>query len=107
MTPSHGYAIDALTAETGWPIQEVSEMFMRELARLRVGARVEDYLVLLASRHVREDLRGSLDPRRNGIGPVHADRRALRRQGSIAREPDAGSAAVDGFADPTGHDRVG
>jgi hypothetical protein len=63
--PSHVYAIDALVAETHRPIGEVAEMYMRELLRLRVGARIEDYLVVLASRHAREALRrsaGSLVP---------------------------------------------
>jgi hypothetical protein len=51
---SHVYAIDALAAETGRPMEEVAEIYLRELAH-----RIEDYLVLLTSRHVREALRGS------------------------------------------------
>ena len=67
--PSHVYAIDALVVETDRPLEEVAEMYLRELARLRVGARIEDYLVLLTSRHVREalrrpDARRFLNPRR-------------------------------------------
>lgn len=54
--PSHLYAIDALVAQTHRPIEEVAEIYMRELARLGAGARIEDYLVLLTSRHVLEAL---------------------------------------------------
>jgi hypothetical protein len=35
-------------------MEEVAEIYLRELAH-----RIEDYLVLLTSRHVREALRGS------------------------------------------------
>jgi hypothetical protein len=38
-------------------MEEVAEIYMRELARLREGARIQDYLVLLTSRHVRQALR--------------------------------------------------
>ena len=61
--PSHVDAIDALAAETHRSPEEVAEVYVRELARLRAGARIENYLVLLTSRHVREALRG-LDRRR-------------------------------------------
>jgi hypothetical protein len=57
--PSHVDAIDALAAETHRSPEEVAEVYVRELARLRAGARIENYLVLLTSRHVREALRGS------------------------------------------------
>ena len=62
MSPSrqstaHVRAIDALAAETDRPIEEVAEIYMGELGRLRSGARIEDYLVLLTTRHVREALR--------------------------------------------------
>jgi hypothetical protein len=56
---SHVDAIDALVAETDRPLEEVAEVYMRELARLREGARVQDYLMLLTSRHVRQALRRS------------------------------------------------
>jgi hypothetical protein len=57
--PSHVDAIDALVAETDRPLEQVAEIYMRELARLREGARVQDYLILLTSRHVRRALRRS------------------------------------------------
>jgi hypothetical protein len=57
--PSHIDAIDALVAETARPLEEVAEIYMRELGRLREGARVQDYLMLLTSRHVRRALRRS------------------------------------------------
>jgi hypothetical protein len=57
--PSHVDAIDALVAETNRPMEEIAEIYMRELARLREGARIQDYLVLLTSRHVRQALQRS------------------------------------------------
>jgi Protein of unknown function (DUF3562) len=57
--PSHVDAIDALVVETDRPVEEVAEIYMRELTRLREGARIQDYLVLLTSRHVRQALRRS------------------------------------------------
>jgi hypothetical protein len=57
--PAHCDAIAALVAQTDRPPQEVAEIYMRVLARLREGARIQDYLVLLTSRHVREALRRS------------------------------------------------
>ena len=38
-------------------MEEVAKIYMGELGRLRSGARIEDYLVLLTTRHVREALR--------------------------------------------------
>ena len=56
---SHVDAIEDLVAETGRPLEEVAEIYMRELTRLREGARIQGYLVLLTSRHVRQALRPS------------------------------------------------
>jgi Protein of unknown function (DUF3562) len=61
--PLHVYAIDALVEETNRPVEEVAQLYMRELARLQVGARIQDYLVLLTSRRVRAALRRSGGPR--------------------------------------------
>ena len=72
---SHADAIDALVAETERPLEEVAEIYMRELARLREGARVQDYLVLLTRRHVRHALRGS--GRGPFLKPVALTRRHL------------------------------
>ena len=64
LRPSHADAVDALVAETNQPAEEVASIYARELARLRVGARIDDYLVLLTSRYAREALRRS-DSRRS------------------------------------------
>jgi len=58
-------------------MEEVAEIYMRELARLREGARIQDYLVLLTSRHVRRALRGS--GRGRFLEPVVFDPRHLAR----------------------------
>ena len=56
-------AVHARAAETDRPAEEVAEIYTRELARLRVGARIDDYLVLLTSRYAQGALRRS-DSRR-------------------------------------------
>lgn len=63
VNPSHADAVDALVAETHRPAEEVARIYAGELARLRVGARIDDYLVLLTSRYAREALRRSDGPR--------------------------------------------
>ena len=63
IAPLHVYAIDALVEETHRPLEEVAKLYLRELNRLQTGARVQDYLVLLTSRHVREALRRPDTPR--------------------------------------------
>jgi len=62
LSPLHRYAIDALVQETQRPIEEVTQLYVDELTRLQAGARVEDYLVLLTSKHVRESLRRGKSP---------------------------------------------
>jgi len=51
-------AIRALSEETATPVAEVQRRYERELARLKAGAQVKDYLTILASRLVRESLKG-------------------------------------------------
>jgi hypothetical protein len=56
-TALHAEAIDTLAKDTGRPVQEVAEVYMRELARLESGARIFDYLPLLTSRYALTILR--------------------------------------------------
>ena len=57
LAPVHVYAIDALVQETKRPLEEVAPLYVTELNRLGSGARLQDYLVVLTSKHVRESLR--------------------------------------------------
>jgi len=54
LAPVHVYAIDALVQETRQPLGEVAQLYVTELNRLGSGARLQDYLVVLTSKHVRE-----------------------------------------------------
>ena len=63
LAAAHSYAIDVLVQETKRPLEEVAGLYIRELTRLQAGARIQDYLVLLTSRRVRERLRGEKAPR--------------------------------------------
>jgi hypothetical protein len=63
LAPLHVYAIDALAQETKRPLAEVAHVYVDELTRLQTGARVQDYLVLLTSKRVRESLRRGKPPR--------------------------------------------
>jgi hypothetical protein len=63
LAPLHVYAIDALVQETERPLAEVAKLYVSELTRLQTGARVQDYLVLLTSKRVRESLRRGKPPR--------------------------------------------
>jgi len=63
MATRHIDAIDALVEETKRPVEEVAHLYVRELSKLQSGARVQDYLVLLTSRHVRQALRRLDRPR--------------------------------------------
>lgn len=63
----HLNAIEALSQKTKRPVEEIAKLYVSELVRLRTGARVQEYLVLLTSRRVREALRraespGSIEP---------------------------------------------
>ena len=39
--------------------EEVTDIYMNEFARLKANARISNYLVLLASKHVSDALRGA------------------------------------------------
>lgn len=63
----HLNVIEALSQKTKRPVEEIAKLYVSELVRLRTGARVQEYLVLLTSRRVREALRrtespGSIEP---------------------------------------------
>jgi len=55
----HAYAIESLVEETQWPLERIAQLYVSELSRLQTGARVQDYLVVLTSRRVREALRAA------------------------------------------------
>jgi hypothetical protein len=63
LAPPHVYAIDVLVQETQRPLAEIAKLYVNELTRLQTGARVQDYLVLLTSKRVRESLRRGKPPR--------------------------------------------
>jgi uncharacterized protein DUF3562 len=52
----HLDAMESLAEEANRPLAEVKRLYERELMRLKPGARVRDYLVVLASRRVRDRL---------------------------------------------------
>jgi hypothetical protein len=56
---AHVDAIEALARASKRSVREVGEIYMEELAHLKVDARIQDYLVLLTSKHVRDVLRGA------------------------------------------------
>jgi|GEM_PF-4885179 len=53
----HKAAIEALAVAMGRSVSEISLHYEREIARLQKGARVHDFLSVVASRHVRDILR--------------------------------------------------
>jgi hypothetical protein len=56
------YAIDQLAQKTGHPMEEVKKIYGDVLARLRSGARIQNFLTLLASKKVRDILRETGNP---------------------------------------------
>ena len=57
--PEDLYAIGRLARETRHPAEEVKQIYGGVLARLRSGARISDFLILLTSKKVRGMLRGT------------------------------------------------
>lgn len=55
------HAISSLAHEIGHPIDVVAEVYRAELARLKEGASVHDFLIVLAARRTREALLGGSD----------------------------------------------
>jgi hypothetical protein len=56
---AHEDVIESLVAESRMPRELVRSVYERELVRLKPGARVKDYLLLLAERKARERLRST------------------------------------------------
>lgn len=54
--PVHEHAIRALAVETRLPLERVGRVYVVELERLMVGARIKEYLPVLTSRRVRQIL---------------------------------------------------
>jgi hypothetical protein len=58
----HLNAIESLAMETGYPDAVVREVYEAEFSRLKAGARLSEYVVLLSSRRAREALRKRAGP---------------------------------------------
>jgi hypothetical protein len=50
-------AIEVLARTNHRSVKEVTDIYMNEFARLKANARIPNYLVLLATKHVRDVLR--------------------------------------------------
>ena len=57
------YAIDQLAQKTGQPAEKIKRIYASVLARLRSGARIQNFLTLLTSKKVRDILRATGKPR--------------------------------------------
>lgn len=57
------YAIDQLAQKTGCSAEKVKRIYVVVLARLRSGARIQNFLTLLTSKKVHDILRGTGKPR--------------------------------------------
>jgi len=53
----HFKAMEGLSIETRYPLDNVKRIYEDEFLRLKSHARIKDYLVLLTSRKVRDQLR--------------------------------------------------
>lgn len=85
-------AISSLCDRTGASHADVRVLFVREFARLAVGATVRPYLRLLAAANVYSRLRRGRTPRRGALptlrGSVPQPRQAIQAVGSGPREQD-------------------
>jgi hypothetical protein len=59
LEPEHVNAIGALAEETNQPVEEVTGVYIAALGNLRSSARIQEYLVVLTSKKVRDALRQS------------------------------------------------
>jgi hypothetical protein len=57
LEPEHRQVIEALAKEIDCPVEAVNEIYSSALGGLRSSARIKDYLVVLASKKVRDTLR--------------------------------------------------
>ena len=62
LEPEDLSAIDQLAQETRHPVEIVKKLYSTVVSRLRSGARIRDYLTLLASKKVRGILRKTGKP---------------------------------------------
>ena len=53
----HDRAIEALASEAHAPVEEVKTLYESELAKVKEGARVQDFVPALAHRHARQALK--------------------------------------------------
>lgn len=53
----HLYAIETLAKESSLSVEEVKTIYYETLGRLSPGAHVQDYLIVLTSKKVRDELR--------------------------------------------------
>lgn len=60
--------IAELAAQAGLPLEAAEEIYRVELERLRMNARIVDFLPLLAMTNLKQQLR---ERRRNGLSPAH------------------------------------
>jgi hypothetical protein len=61
---AHEGAIEALAREAHMPIEQVAQLYARELVVLTAGARITSFLTILTTRKVREILRHGRHPMR-------------------------------------------
>src|SRR5437764_10320461 len=65
---AHEGAIEVLAREAHVPIEQVAQLYTRELAVLTAGARITGFLTILTTRKVREILRQGRHPVRTPAG---------------------------------------
>lgn len=67
---THERAIEALAQQSHVSIAQVTQLYKRELAALKVGARITGFLTILTTRKVRELLRQRSHPARTPEAPA-------------------------------------
>jgi hypothetical protein len=82
----HERSIEALAREAHVPIEQVAQLYERELAVLTVGARITNFLGILTIRKVRDILRQRSHPAHTHAAP--APREVDARAPAQAAPPD-------------------
>ena len=59
LQPEHRSAIQALADETHRPVDDVNRIYAEIFEKLNSNARIKDYLILLTTKTVRDELRHS------------------------------------------------
>ena len=57
LAPDHLESIKALAEEIDAPVEEVSQIYTSTIQNLKTNARIQDYVQVLASKIVRDELR--------------------------------------------------